>query len=110
MTQEIPVCCAKFIKCKLKGNSELRHPEGLSEPVEPGNLPKHIMVGRSLNKVSEQQETMVSVVNVSPSPVKIYKGVCLASMVPSHDIFSLNRKIIYNRGKLSEMVLILVLN
>ena len=57
MTQEIPVCCAKFIKCKLKGNSELRHPEGLSEPVEPGNLPKHIMVGRSLNKVSEQQET-----------------------------------------------------
>lgn len=59
LSQEIPGCCAKLIKCKVKGIAESRLLEGLVEPLQSGTLLKHIMVGRSLNRVSYQQEIVI---------------------------------------------------
>ena len=85
-TQEIPGRSSKVIQCWLK-NSDVLSTEGLVEPLQPGTLPKNILVGRSLNAVEQQQRLTIPVVNVGPSPVKIYKGTRVALFTPRHEVF-----------------------
>jgi len=55
------------------------------EPLQLGTLPKHILVGRSLNTVDQQ--LVMPVVNIGPSPIKIYKGTRVASFTPRNEVF-----------------------
>ena len=91
-TQEIPGRCVKFIMCIVKGVTEQVPLEGLIEPSQSGSLSKHLMVGRSLNIISQQQDVTIPVLNTSPSPVKIYKGARIASLTPRHEVFLLEQE------------------
>ena len=57
ITQEILGRTSMVIQCRLK-NSDVQSTEGLVEPLQAGTLPKHILVGRSVNVV-RQQELMI---------------------------------------------------
>ena len=51
--------------------------------VEPlSNLPNHLHIARSLSAVYSNPQVM----NTNPSPVKIYKGMKLATAIPERNI------------------------
>lgn len=65
------------------GSTE-RFAEGLIEPVAV--LPKHLCVARSLGRVSSEGSILVQMMNVSPTAVKVYKGIQLGRFVPQRDL------------------------
>ena len=55
--------------------------------VEPlSALPEHLHVAHSLSAVSDNQVT-IQIMNINPSPVKIYEGMRLGTVTPEHNIF-----------------------
>ena len=60
---------------------------GFIEPPSTGSgLPKHVAVARSLSKVTSSNEVVLQIMNVSPSPVKMYKGMKLGYITPMQNI------------------------
>ena len=64
---------------------QLENPSGdnsvmLVEPIS--NLPDQLYVGRSLSSVCSNQ-LQIQIMNISPSPVKVYKGIKLGTVIPS---------------------------
>eukprot|EP00731_Ephydatia_muelleri_P010157 Em0005g743a len=58
--------------------------EGLIEPATV--LPKHLCVARSLGRVLSEGSILVQVMNVSPTAVKVYKGIQLGQFVPQRNL------------------------
>ena len=48
--------------------------------------PMHICVARSLSPLANGSDILLQVMNISPTPVTIYKGTKLATMLPEHGI------------------------
>ncbi|KAL5517946.1 hypothetical protein EMCRGX_G003596 [Ephydatia muelleri] len=65
------------------GSTE-RISEGLIEPATV--LPKHLCVARSLGRVLSEGSILVQVMNVSPTAVKVYKGIQLGQFVPQRNL------------------------
>eukprot|EP00731_Ephydatia_muelleri_P010420 Em0005g1006a len=65
------------------GSTE-RISEGLIEPATV--LPKHLCVARSLGQVLSEGSILVQVMNVSPTAVKVYKGIQLGQFVPQRNL------------------------
>ena len=75
----IPGRTIQLIRGKLKGESS-QFSEAL---VEPNNL----CIARSLSQVLPGKEIVMQVMNVSPTPVTVYKGMRLGGAVPRHSVF-----------------------
>lgn len=79
---DIPGRSVKLITASLQEEScvvtKLR--ERLIEPLT-SKLPKHLCVARSLGAVTDTGAVVVQVMNVSPSPVKVFKGMTLAEFI-----------------------------
>ena len=60
---------------------------GLIEPSSTtAGLPKHVCVARSLSKIMPNNKVILQIMNVSPSPVKMYKGMRLGCITPEQNI------------------------
>ena len=58
--------------------------EGLIESATV--LPKHLCAARSLGRVLSEGSILVQVMNVSPTAVKVYKGIQLGQFVPQRNL------------------------
>ena len=58
--------------------------EGLIEPATV--LPKHLCVAHSLGRILSEGSILVQVMNVSPTAVKVYKGIQLGQFVPQRNL------------------------
>lgn len=88
-TQEIPGRTIQLITCKAKGNVGCFEDtmEGLFEPtVATQNLPNHLCVARSLSTITPDKKVVLQVMNVSPSPIKICKGMKLGEVIPMQSV------------------------
>ena len=82
---EIPGRSIQLITCKINGC--LSDVAGFIEPSNTtAGLPKHVCVARSLSKVMPNNEVILQIMNVSPSPVKMYKGMRLGCITPVQNI------------------------
>ena len=61
----------------------------LVEPIL--NLPNHLRVARSLSRVHDNQVT-IQVMNISPSPVKLFKGMKLGVVTPEQNILFVSKE------------------
>ena len=92
-TQVVPGCTIQFFTCKAREfNHFVNSGEGLVEPSDTiGNLPKHLCVARSLATITPDNMVIVQVVNVSPSPIKMYRGMKLGQITPRESILIINQ-------------------
>ena len=92
-TQVIPGRTIQLITCKAgEFNRFVNSGEGLVEPSDTiGNLPKHLCVARSLATITPDNMVIVQVMNVSPSPVKVYRGMKLGQITPRESILIINQ-------------------
>ena len=75
----------QLIPCKVNG--DFSDSAGFIEPPSTGSgLPKHVAVARSLSKVTSSNEMLLQIMNVSPSPVKMYKGMKFGYITPLQNI------------------------
>ena len=81
-TREVPAHCICQITVRT---AETCHGEGLVEPQECG-LPKHLLVAKSLTHVGPNQEVVLQVTNIEPTPLKLYKGTRIGEFIPSQHI------------------------
>ena len=85
-TQEIPGCTVQLLMCKVKGDVNVPE-EGLIKPSDTiGSLPNYLGVARSLTTVIPGNRVILQVINISPSLIKIYKGMKLAQIIPKQNI------------------------
>ena len=61
----------------------------LIEPISP--LPDHLYVACSLGLV-ENGQVAIQVMNVSPSPVRVFKGMRLGTATPEHNILLVSQQ------------------
>ena len=78
----IPGRSVQFITGKL--NAPCNATSGLVDPLT--RSPMHICVARSLSPLANGSDILLQVMNISPTPVTIYKGTKLATMVPEHSV------------------------
>ena len=78
----IPGRSVQFITGKL--NAPCNATSGLVDPLT--RSPTHICVARSLSSLANGSDILLQVMNISPTPVIIYKGTKLATMVPEHSV------------------------
>ena len=92
-TQVIPGRTIQLITCKAREfNHFVNSGEGLVEPSDTiGNLPKHMCVARSLATIIPDNMVIVQILNVSPSPVKVYRGMKLGHIIPRESILIINQ-------------------
>ena len=82
---EIAERTIQLVPCKVSGN--FGDPAGFIEPSSAvSGLPKHVCVARSLSKVTSSNQVLLQIMNVSPSPVKMYKGMKLGCITPLQNI------------------------
>ena len=67
-----------------KPNAPCNATSGLVDPLTQS--PKHICVARSLSPFANGSDILLQVMNISPTPVTIYKGTNMATMVPEHSV------------------------
>ena len=86
MNVEIPGCSIQLITCKMI-NGCLSDVAGFTEPSSTtAGLLKHVCVTQSLSKVMPNNKVLLQIMNVSPSPVKMYKGTRLGCITPVQNI------------------------
>ena len=78
----IPGQSVKFITGKL--STPCHAYSGLVDPLS--RSPMHICVARSLSPLANGSDILLQVMNISSTPVTIYKGTKLATMVPEHGV------------------------
>ena len=85
-TQEIPGRTVQLLTCRVKGDiNGLK--EGLIEPADAiGGLPKYLCVARSLSTITPANKVILQVMNISPSPIKVYKGMKLGQIVSKQNV------------------------
>ena len=85
-TQEIPGRTVQLLTFKVKGDVNVAR-EGLIEPSDTiGSLPNYLCVAWSLTTVIPGNRVILQVMKISPNPVKIYKGMKLAQIIPIQNI------------------------
>ena len=85
-TQEIPGRTVQLLTCKVKGDI-IGSREGLIEPSDAiGGLPKYLCVARSLTTITPGNKVILQVMNISPSPIKVYKGMTLGQIISKQNI------------------------
>ena len=85
-TQEIPGCTIQLLMCKVKGDVNVAG-EGMIEPSDNiGSLPNYLRVAQSLTTVFPGNTVILQVMNISPSPIKIYKSMKLAQIILKQNI------------------------
>ena len=78
----IPGRTVQFIAGKL--NVPCNATSALVDPL--ARSPTHICVAHSLSPLTNNTDILLQVMNISPTPVTIYKGTKLATMTPEHDV------------------------
>jgi len=84
-TQEIPGCTIHLITCKVKGKTSCfeESMEGLVEPtLIVQHLPNYLCIAQSLSTITPDKKLILHIVNVSPSPIKVSKGMKLGDVIP----------------------------
>ena len=75
----------QLILCKVNGN--FCDSAGFIEPPSTGSgLPKYVAVAQSLSKVTPNNQVLLQIMNISPSQVKMYKGMKLGYITPLQNI------------------------
>ena len=82
---EIPGRTIQLIQGELQGECD-SFCEALVEPTS-GAPPMNLCIARTLTRVQSGKEVVLQVMNISPTPVTIYKGMKLGEATPSHNIF-----------------------
>ena len=88
-TQEIPGRTVQLITCKVKGdlNCFRGSGEGLIKPSDAiGSLPKYLCIARSLATVTSDDKVILQVMNISPGPIEVYRGMKLGQIIPKQNI------------------------
>ena len=63
------------------------------------HFPDHLCVGRSLSSVFRSQ-VAIQIMNISPSPIKIYKGMKLGTATPEQNIFLVSHEEVQTTSQL----------
>ena len=87
---EIPARTVQLIRGKLKGDPS-QFDEALVEPSN-SSLPKNLCIARSLSQVLPGKEIVMQVMNISPTPVTVYKGMRLGEAIPRRSILLVDNK------------------
>ena len=82
---EIPGRTIQLIHGELQGEGD-SFCEALVEPTS-GTPPMNLCIARTLTRVKSGKEVVLQVMNVSPTPVTIYKGMKLGEETPSNNKF-----------------------
>jgi transposase InsO family protein len=85
---EIPGRTIQLIQGELQGEYD-SFCEALVEPTS-GAPPTNLCIARTLTPVQSGKEVIVQVMNVSPTPVTIYKGMKLGEAIPRHHVLMVN--------------------
>ena len=85
---EIPGRTIQLIQGELQGEYN-NISEALVEPAS-GAPPTNLCVARTLTPVQSGKEVILQVMNVSPTPVTIYKGMKLGKAIPRHHVLMVN--------------------
>ena len=73
--------------------------EGLIEPSDTtGSLPNYLCVAWSLTTVIPGNRVILQVMNISPSLIKIYKGMKLAQIIPKQNILVVDQSDMETQG------------
>ena len=64
----------------------------LVEPLESMSIPTHVCVARSLSALCNNTDVILQVMNVGPTPVTLYKGMCLATATPENEILTITQE------------------
>lgn len=89
-TVEIPARSKMLIRGTLAYPSLLVGQEGLLEPTYKGE--GKLLVARSLNTVSYNNQLMVEVVNIGQAPITLYSGTTIASFSPNIAVHPITKK------------------
>ena len=97
-TQEIPGCTVQWLTCKVKGDVNVAG-EGLIKPSDTiGNFPNYLCVTQSLTTVISDNRVILQVMNISPSLIKINKGMKLAQIIPKQNILVVEQSDMETQG------------
>ena len=89
-TVEIPARSKMLIGGTLAYPSMLVGQEGLLEPTYKGQ--GKLLVARSLNTVSHNNQLMVEVVNIGQAPITLYSGTTIANFSPNIAVHPISKK------------------
>ena len=84
---EIPGRTIQLIHGELQGEYDVC--EALVEPASVAP-PTNLCIARTLTPVRSGKEVILQVMNVSPTPVTIYKGMKLGEAIPRHHVLMVN--------------------
>ena len=81
---EIPGRTVQLIQGELK-DEHSGFSEALVEPMS-GTPPTNFCIARTLSPVTSGREVILQVMNISPTPITIYKGMMLGEAIPRHNV------------------------
>ena len=61
------------------------------EPLHTASLPAHICVACSLSMLRNNTDVILQIMNVSPTPVTLYKGMRLAMATPEKEVLTITQ-------------------
>ena len=87
-TQEIPGQTVQLVTCNVRElNYFVNSGEGLIEPSDvSGSVPRYLCVAQSLATVDPDNRVTLQIMNISPNPIKVYRGMKLGQIIPRDSI------------------------
>ena len=103
-TVEVPGRTVQLIHGKLSGSVDPGVEEGLVETLESGGVPKHLLVARTLSRVSPATEVVLQVVNMAPETLKLYKGTRVGQFTSRKYILQMGEAVRNQQAQFSDPV------